>query len=79
MKTMTCYQLGGACEMKFRAKTFDEIAEMSKNHGMEMFQQQDADHLHAMSKMKALMETPNAMKEWFDNKRRQFEALPIEE
>jgi hypothetical protein len=26
--------------------------------------------------MKELMKTPEAMKEWFDNKRKEFEALP---
>ena len=38
MKTMTCRQLGGACDTEFKANTFEEIAEMSKSHGMEMFQ-----------------------------------------
>ena len=38
MKTMTCNQLGGACDKEFQANTFEEISEMSKNHGMEMFQ-----------------------------------------
>ena len=38
MKTMTCRQLGGACELEFRANTFEEMAELSKKHGMEMFQ-----------------------------------------
>ena len=28
MKTMTCKQLGGACDQEFTAKTFEEIAEM---------------------------------------------------
>ena len=38
MKTMNCGQLGGACDKEFHANTFEEIAEMSKRHGMEMFQ-----------------------------------------
>jgi len=45
MKKMTCNQLGGACDKAFRANSFDEIAEMSKQHGMEMFQKKDAAHL----------------------------------
>ena len=75
MKTMTCKQLGGACEMEFQADTFDEIAELSKKHGMEMFQNGDEPHLEAMNKMQNLMKNPNAMKEWFDDKRKEFEAL----
>ncbi len=76
MKTMSCKQLGGACEKEFHASSFEEIVEMSKQHGMEMFQQQDEDHLKAMSEMRELMQKPEAMSEWFENKRKEFEALP---
>ena len=76
MKTMTCQQLGGACGMEFQANSFEEIAELSKKHGMEMFQKGDKDHLSAMNEMKALMQTPDAMKTWFETKRKEFEALP---
>ena len=78
MKTMTCRQLGGACDLKFRADTFEQMAEMSKDHGMEMFHKGDEDHLRAMQEMKGLMSDPNAMKEWFEGKRKQFETLPSE-
>ena len=76
MKTMTCNQLGGACDQKFSAETFEEIAEMSKKHGMEMFQKNDPAHLEAMNKMQELMQSPSAMQEWFEGKRKEFEALP---
>jgi len=76
MKTMTCKQLGRACDKEFHANSFDEIAGMSKQHGMEMFQRKDAAHLEAMNKMQALMKRPEAMKEWFESKRKEFNALP---
>ena len=76
MKTMNCKQLGGACEKAFHANSFEEIAEMSKQHGMKMFQENDEAHLNAMKKMQELMETPEAMKTWFDNKKIEFDALP---
>ncbi len=76
MKTMTCRQLGGACDMQFHASTFEEIAEMSKKHGMEMFQKNDEDHLKAMNEMKDLMKDPEAMKNWFESKRKEFNAQP---
>jgi len=76
MKTMTCKQLGGACELQFNANSFDEMAELSKKHGMEMFQKGDKDHLAAMNEMKELMKTPDAMKTWFETRRKEFEALP---
>ncbi len=76
MKKMTCRQLGGACEKEFVASTFDEMAEMSKEHGREMFEQGDTDHLQAMQQMQELMKSPVAMQEWFESKRKEFEALP---
>jgi len=78
MKTMTCKQLGGACDMKFRAGTFEEVAEMSKKHGMEMYQKGDEAHLKAMNEMRGLMSDPEAMKKWMAGKREEFEALPEE-
>ncbi len=75
MKTMTCNQLGGACNEQFTAATFEEIAELSKKHGMEMFQKGDALHIEAMNKMMELMKTPDAMKEWFNSKRSEFNAI----
>jgi len=76
MKTMTCKQLGGACDLAFQANSFDELAELSKQHGMEMFQTQDAEHMAAMQKIMALMQDPEAMQAWFEAKKSEFEALP---
>jgi hypothetical protein len=75
MKKMTCNQLGGACEKEFHAETFEEIAEMSKQHGMEMFQKQDEAHLNAMNEMQELMKEPEKIESWFNSKRKEFEAL----
>lgn len=76
MKKMTCKQLGGACDLEFTANTFEEIAEQSKQHGMDMFQKKDEAHLKAMNEMRALMQTPDAMKNWMEEKRAAFDALP---
>ena len=76
MKTMTCKQLGGACDLEFHAETFDEMAEQSKKHGMEMFKAGDEDHLKSMSEMQELMKEPEAMQKWFESKRNEFNALP---
>jgi len=75
MKTMTCKQLGGACNKEFHANTFVEIVELSKMHGMAMFQSQDKDHLEAMSRIQKLMQNPEAMAEWFESKQKEFAAL----
>jgi len=76
MKTMTCRQLGGACDLAFHANTFEEMAELSRKHGMEMFQKGDGPHLQAMNEMRSLMNDPAAMTEWMEGKRAEFDALP---
>jgi len=76
MKTMTCKQLGGACEHKFHADTFDEIAELSKQHAVEMFKKEDVAHLKAMGEMQELMKDPQEMMAWFEGKKQAFLALP---
>jgi predicted small metal-binding protein len=75
MKTMTCKNLGGACDFKFHADSFEEIVEMSKKHGMEMFQKGDKPHLKAMQEMRERMKSPGDMEAWYDSKRKEFEAL----
>lgn len=72
---MTCKQLGGACDQKFTANTFEEIASQSKKHGMEMFQKGDAAHLKAMKEMQMLMQSPEGMAQWMQEKKREFDSL----
>ena len=76
MKTMTCKQLGGACEIEFTANTFEEMAQLSKAHAMEMFKLSDAAHLEAMQKMQFLIQRPGEMEKWFAKKKKEFEATP---
>ena len=76
MKTMSCRQLGGACDKEFHAGTFEEMAGLSQQHGMEMHEQQDAPHLEAMQKLRELMKEPEQMQQWFESKKAEFDALP---
>jgi hypothetical protein len=78
MKTMTCKQLGGACDNTFTANTFDEVAELSKNHCMEMYQAQDAEHMEAMAKMGKLCKSPKVISAWMRDRRAAFDALAEE-
>ena len=75
MKTMTCKQLGGACNKTFSADTFDEIVTMSKRHGMEMFEKNDKSHLDEMEEISVLMQDQSKMQEWFNQKKEEFNAL----
>ena len=75
MKTMTCKQLGGACNQTFSANTFDEIAKMVSLHAREMVQQGDNAHIQAMNEMRSSMTSPEAMNAWMDEKRKAFNSL----
>jgi L-rhamnose mutarotase len=73
--TMTCKQLGGACDKKFHANTFEEMAELSKKHGVEMYRLGDEKHIKVMNKMRELMHDSKATKSWMESKRKEFDAL----
>jgi len=72
---MTCKQLGGACDLEFHADTFEEMATQSKEHGMEMLKKGEEEHLKAMNQMQELMKSPDAVTNWFNTKRKEFEEL----
>jgi len=76
MKTMTCKELGGACDMEFQADSFDEMTRLSKAHGTEMFKMGDKEHIEAMNAMMEFMHNPGDMQKWMDEKRELFESKP---
>ena len=43
---------------------------------IEMFQKKDEAHLKAMSEIQELMQKPDAMKAWIENKKKEFDELP---
>lgn len=75
MKTMTCKQLGGACDEKFSANSFDEIAMMVSHHAREMVQRGDTAHIEAMNEMRKNMTSQETMDAWMNEKRNAFNAL----
>lgn len=72
MKKMTCKQLGGACDLVFIGETFEELANQSKKHGMEMFQMGDVAHIEAMNELQKMMKTPEDFGNWFESKKEEF-------
>ncbi len=73
---MTCRELGGACEQKLSASTFDEIAMLASKHGREMVAKGDIAHIEAMNAMRNAMTSPEAMNSWMAEKRKAFDAKP---
>ena len=76
MKTMTCKQMGGACDESFSAETFEQMVELSKQHAMEMFQKGDAAHLKIMADMQEMMQKPGAMEAYMADKKKMFAEHP---
>jgi predicted small metal-binding protein len=76
MKTMTCRQLGGACNETFSADGFDEIAMMVSKHARQKVEQGDVAHIEAMNEMRKSMTSPEAMTAWMDEKREMFNSMP---
>lgn len=77
MKTMSCRDFEGACDLKFSAKTFEEITEMLDSHLKKMYKLNDKPHVEAIYKMKAL--EPRAVEKWLKQKEDEFNALPKDE
>lgn len=75
MKSMTCKQLGGACDELFSANSFAELAQMSKEHCVEKIKSGDNPHIEAMQSMQDLMTKPGAVEIWMKDKEREFNEL----
>lgn len=76
MKTMSCKQLGGACDLEFHADSFEDMAKQSQAHGKAMFEQNETLHMEAMMAMSQLMKAPGGMAQWMAERRQEFDALP---
>ncbi len=74
MKSMTCNQLGGACEQLFSGETFDDLAAQSQQHGKEMFGANHGPHIAAMGAMMELMKS-GEMDSWMAARKAEFDAL----
>jgi len=71
---MRCNELGGACDKEFFGDTFEEIAKQSKEHGIEMINLGDKDHINAMEKMGELMGDSKNLDEWMNEKKNIFDS-----
>lgn len=58
MKTMTCKQMGGPCDLGFHGNTADEVIKAQDKHLKEMVQKGDSVHVDAAAAMKARWRNP---------------------
>jgi predicted small metal-binding protein len=76
MKTMTCRQLGGACDVAHRGDDANEIIKAQDQHLREVVATGDADHETALREMKGRWKRPVSGLKWYRQVQRDFAALP---
>ncbi len=76
MKTMTCKQLGGPCDLAFHGNTADEIIKAQDAHLNEVVANGDADHESALKDMKARWRNPIGGMGWYMKTKKAFADLP---
>lgn len=76
MKTMTCRQLGGPCDVELRGETADEVIKLQDRHLREAARAGDAAHEPAHEQMKARWRHPVRSMGWYSATRKAFAELP---
>jgi predicted small metal-binding protein len=76
MKTMTCKQLGGPCDLSHRGNTANEVIKAQDSHLKETVAGGDETHKSALSEMQARWKKPLAGMAWYRKAKRDFAALP---
>ena len=76
MKTMTCRQLGGACDLALRGETADEVIKAQDRHLREAVAAGDTTHEAALNDMKGRWKHPVKGMGWYKSTKREFAELP---
>lgn len=76
MKTMTCKQLGGPCDLAFHANSADDVIKAEDKHLKEMVANGDDSHQPALKAMQARWKNPIAGWGWYSSVKKEFAALP---
>ena len=76
MKTMTCKQMGGACDLAFRGASADEVIKAEDKHLKEMVAIGDETHRDALKQMQNRWKNPIRGMGWYRKTKKDFAALP---
>lgn len=76
MKTMTCKQLGGPCDLQLQGNTADELIKAQDRHLKEAVAAGDDTHEDALKSMKGRWKRPVSGLGWYRKVKRDFAALP---
>ena len=76
MKTMTCRQLGGPCDLPLRGENANDVIKAQDSHLREMVAGGETAHEGALKEMKGRWKNPIAGMGWYRKAKRDFAALP---
>jgi predicted small metal-binding protein len=75
VKTMTCKQLGGPCDLSLRGSTADEVIKAQDRHLKEAVASGDQTHESALKDMKGRWRRPLAAMGWYRQVKRDYAGL----
>ena len=78
VKSMTCRQLGGTCDLAHHGDDANEIIKAQDRHLRGAVAAGDADHEPALKDMKGRWKHPVSGLKWYRRVQRDFAALPID-
>ena len=76
MKTMTCRQLGGPCDLPLRGESADDVIKAQDRHLKEAVAAGDSTHEEALQAMKGRWKNPLKGMGWYKSTKREFAELP---
>jgi hypothetical protein len=76
MKTMTCKQLGGPCDLAHHGETADEVIKAQDKHLKAIVAGGDVAHEDALKEMKGRWKHPIAGMGWYKQAKQDFAAQP---
>jgi hypothetical protein len=76
MKTMTCKQLGGPCDLALQGETANDVIKAQDRHLKDVVAGGDETHKNALKEMQGRWKNPIAGMGWYRKAKRDFAALP---
>jgi len=76
MKSMTCKQLGGPCDLTHNGEDSNIVIKSQDKHLREAVQAGDVSHQEALNAMKGRWKNPIAGMGWYNKVKKDFAALP---
>ena len=78
MKTMTCRQLGGPCDLQHSGETADDVIKAQDQHLRAAVRAGDTSHESAHEEMKGRWLHPVRSMGWYRDAKRTFAGLPAD-